>query len=147
MTPAIQHAVDFSRDSLHGVRGRMDRLSEPVRIVLIVHAAQGLIDNGGFQYFFEADFPGTPPYAFFVDAYRTIGAEEEARIFARAVALFNFPEPHLNRKQRNKYLDRWQKDPRSPMNLLTDLMCGNKAVWEYLETYIQQNKGEFSQPG
>ena len=43
---------------------------------IVVYAAQGIIDNGGFQYLFESDFPGCPPCSLTVPAFRRNGARE-----------------------------------------------------------------------
>ena len=37
-------------------------LPESVRIFLLVNGAQGVIDNGGYKYFFGEDWLGKPPY-------------------------------------------------------------------------------------
>jgi hypothetical protein len=51
----------------------MSRLPQNVRIFLLVNGAQGIIDNGGYKYFFGQDWPGTPPYDDFANAYEAIG--------------------------------------------------------------------------
>ena len=112
--------------------GDPDKLPPPVRTVVLVHAAQGLIDNGGLQYFFESDFPGKPPYSIFVDVYRTIGAKREAQALADAVELFPFENPHRFRARRDEFLEKFQDGgahrPDSPFEPYTDRLCGNKDV-------------------
>jgi hypothetical protein len=115
------------------------KLPAPVRHIALVHAAQGVIDNGGLQYFFEADFPNKPDYALFIEAYRAIGATEAAQALEEAVALFPFDSPHKFVKERNAFLDRFRNDDdqarESPFEPLTDRLCGNKTVWQKLEAY------------
>ena len=104
--------------------GDPDNLPSPVRTVVLVHAAQGLIDNGGLQYFFESDFPGQPPYSVFVEAYRAIGANGEADALADAVNLFPFADPHRSRERRENFLETFLDGgahrPDSPFEPFTD---------------------------
>ncbi|HEY1790082.1 MAG TPA: DUF4375 domain-containing protein [Verrucomicrobiae bacterium] len=74
------------------------------QVVTVFLGAQGYIDNGGFIYFFEGDYPGTPPYSVFANAYRAIGADESAECIEVAAKLFPFPEPHLHGDARRDYL-------------------------------------------
>ena len=79
-------------------------LPQVSQVVLVILAAQGYIDNGGFIYFFEGDYPGNPSFAVFADAFRAIGADESAECIEVAVSLFPFPEPHLHGDARRDYL-------------------------------------------
>ena len=143
---ALDHALtEFERIGRGPGIGRgLHKLPPPVRTVLLVHAAQGIIDNGGLQYFFEADFPGRPPYALFVDAYRAIGADEEADALAAAVKLFPFRDPHQFRHRRNRVLDsfadakRGGHRPDSPFEPFSDKLCGNEKVWRLLKQYVRR---------
>jgi hypothetical protein len=127
--------------------GDPDKLPLPVRTVVLVHAAQGIIDNGGLQYFFESDFPGQPSYSVFVDAYRTIGANDEAQMLADAVKLFPFENPHRFAPRRNEFLESFlagkSHHPDSPFDPLTNKLCGNKNVWRLLEAYVERHPEPF----
>lgn len=127
--------------------GHPDKLAPPVRTVVLVHAAQGIIDNGGLEYFFESDFPGQPPYSRFVEAYRRIGALEEAQALADAVKLFPFANPHRHQAHRDKLLEQFLCDssnpPKNPFGSLTDKLCGNKNVWRRLEAYVDHHADSF----
>jgi hypothetical protein len=127
--------------------GVPDKLQPPVRTVVLVHAAQGIIDNGGLQYFFESDFPGQPPYSVFVDAYRAIGADEEASALAEAVKLFPFADPHRFQTRRDKFLERFQHGGAhrsdSPFEPYTDRLCGNQNVWRLLKKYVRHHAESF----
>ena len=139
-------AVAFALAEIKRV-GRLSRLPPEIQTVVLVHAAQGVIDNGGLQYFFEADFPGRPPYSVFVDAYRTIGANGEAAALAEAAKLFPFNDPHKFQQRRNRYLDRFQAKfghrADSPFEPYTKQLCGNKEVWRRLKLYISRNAKSF----
>src|SRR5450631_3474586 len=95
----IDAAMVMVRDT-----GDPEKLPVAMRHVVYVDAAQGLIDNGGLQYFFESNFPNCPEYSRFIDAYRAIGATEEAQALEAAVALFPFSEPHKFVQRRNDFL-------------------------------------------
>jgi hypothetical protein len=107
---AIDHALrEFDRV------GDLDKLPRAIRTVAIVQSAQGIIDNGGLQYFFESDFPNQPPYTIFVDAYREIGASAEADALGSAVALFPFAQPHKDKAGRDSFLERLHEQENSAM--------------------------------
>jgi hypothetical protein len=55
---SIDQAVELASRHLRRVGGDPRRLSEPARTLVLVYGAQGVIDNGGFRYFFENDWPG-----------------------------------------------------------------------------------------
>ncbi len=141
---AFDRALKYALAEVERV-GDPDRLPPAVRTVVLVHAAQGIIDNGGLQYFFESDFPGQPPYSVFVEAYRAIGADAEAQALADAVQLFPFANPHKFQRRRDRFLCRFLHGgahrPDSPFELYTDKLCGNTTVWHLLEQYVR-NHGE-----
>ena len=131
--------------------GDVTKLPAPVRTVALVQAAQGVIDNGGLQYFFESDFPGKPDYALFIEAYRAIGADDAARTLAQAVALFPFGSPHMHVKKRNEFLDSFLDEDDEPVNSpfepLTKKLCGNKSIWAKLKKYAAEHSTAFARDG
>jgi Domain of unknown function (DUF4375) len=139
----LDKAMDYACAELERV-GDLEMLPKVVRTVAIVQAAQGIIDNGGLQYFFESDFPNQPPYAIFVDAYREIGAIAEADALAAAVSLFPFAEPHKNQTARDKFLVDLGQDLRSPMWDFDGKLCGSEEVWRLLASYVGRNPRSFS---
>jgi hypothetical protein len=78
---------------------------EQFQTVWAVEQAQGVIDNGGLQYFFENDWPENPPYALFIDAFRRIGAQQAADCIQDAVEMFPSKSPHLDYQMRRDYMD------------------------------------------
>jgi len=52
--------IDACYAMLERQQDQLQLVDEPCRTVIIVRAAFGVIGNGGFQYFFEANFPGDP---------------------------------------------------------------------------------------
>ena len=56
----------------------LTHLSPARQVFVRIYTAQGIIDNGSLPSFFGSDFPDTPGYSVFSDAYREIGAEDVA---------------------------------------------------------------------
>jgi hypothetical protein len=69
-----------------------------------IEKAQGTVNNGGFQFFFENDWPGNPEYVLFVEAFQRIGALEAADCLQDAIDMFPSESPHLDREMRRSYL-------------------------------------------
>lgn len=57
------------------------------KVFILVYSAQGIIDNGGFEYFFESPFEGSPDYQEFVEAFIQIGAIKCAEAIKKAIKL------------------------------------------------------------
>jgi len=102
--PFLDRVSDAAYARLDAVGGDPRELDDPFRTVATVVAAQGVLDDGGLRYFFENDWPGTPPYALFSAAYRTIGAFHEANAIDRAAVLFPFAEPERHVELRREAL-------------------------------------------
>ena len=143
-------AIEHARTAAANAKD-IAKLPASLRTVALVHAAQGVIDNGGLQYFFESDFPGKPDYALFIEAYRAIGAEDAADTLGQAVKLFPFDSPHKYQKKRNKFLDSFLDEDDEPVNSpfepLTKRLCGNKGIWEKLKKYVAAHSGDFGGRG
>ena len=106
------------------------------RVVLMVVLAQGDTDNGGFGCFFEADYTDVPPYSDFADAFRAIGADVTANLIETAVALFPFPQPHLNGDARRDYLRTHCILPDGRTNGSAELLkLGDRAIDEGKRNY------------
>jgi hypothetical protein len=144
--PRLLKAIDVAI-AIVGDSPDLAELPFEVRIVAIVHAAQGIIDNGGLQYFFEVDFPNKPGYSMFVDAYRVIGAIDAALALEQAVSLFPFEEPHLHVQDRNWFMDSFKNEDgdevNSPFTPLTNVLCGNERVWGCLEAFVNKHAAAF----
>lgn len=138
----LDQAIDRSLASLEESES-LDGLSEEVRVLVLVHAAQGTIDNGGLRYFFELDFSDQPPYGAFVEAYRAIGQAGAADTLARSVALFPFDDPHRHARERNGFLEALAEGELREFEELTDALCGNEAVWVALEAYVEAHASAF----
>ena len=122
----------------------MEKLSEPLQTVLIVEAAQGIIDNGGLEYFYEADFPRNPPYSVFVKAYRRIGAEFGAKCIETTSGMFPFPQPHLHEARRQEWLEKVGENKEHEFVRLSQRLCGDESVFACLGDYVERNRGAFT---
>ena len=81
------------------------RLPTKFSVVWAVTQAQGTIDNGGLQYFFENDWPGNPSYSFFSNALKVIGALEAANTIDAAVAMFPSNQPETDLELRRNVME------------------------------------------
>jgi len=142
----LRHAIDFTLAEVRKAGGDPFGLSLPLQTVCLVHAAQGLIDNGGLQYFFESQWPGSPPYLVFSDAYRRIGAEDAGACLDRAVAMFPFPKAHLHMEQRLAFIEAQSEQSCSEFAEMSDKLCGDESVWEKLDQYVAGQPSVFGLP-
>ena len=132
----FSQAFDIAVQELEAVGGDIRLLDETTRTLLQVHAAQGIIDNGGLQYFFECDFPDHPEYGEFAAAFRRIGASEEALLLEEAVELLGLRNPHLDVHARQKALPVLLQDTKGRFTAIDNSLCGNVRVWGLLDHYI-----------
>ncbi|HVT80977.1 MAG TPA: DUF4375 domain-containing protein [Phycisphaerae bacterium] len=142
MPAAKKIALDLAKKKAFADLARgipLKGLAVPRQTVILVSTAQGILDNGGLQYFFESDFPEKPPYSLFIDAYERIGAADAADALKAAVALFNFPQPHRHKTKRNSSLSRFQRRKTNPLKPFDAVLSGHKKIWKLLEAYAQQN--------
>lgn len=140
----LDRAMNHAFEQLEAAGGDPARLEIPLQTVVVVFAAQGIIDNGGLELFFESDFPGQPPYSFISDAYRRIGAVPLAECIDSAAMLFPFEAPHLAQDRRRSFLAEAAQDPGHLLGRFSDSICGDEGVWTHLNTYILKNRALFS---
>ena len=126
------------------IEGSLDSLPQVVANFLRIHAAQGVIDNGGYPHFFDSDWPGHPPYSRFIEAYLAIGCEEQAREIERVIATFPFDNPHLHEDDRKKYMGENYDDEKDEVRGWGDALCGDKRVWEKLADYCIEHQDELA---
>jgi hypothetical protein len=142
--PALGRPYDFAVSCLAQAGGDLDQLPVPLQTLLIVESAQGIIDSGGLEYFYEADFPNNPPYASFVEAYRRIGAEEAASCIEASSLMFPFDEPHLFAPLREVWLEKFRMGHEPAFARLSQRICGDESVWTLLADYVEAHRGAFS---
>jgi hypothetical protein len=138
---------DYAVSCLEAAGGDLDALPVPLQTLLIVESAQGIIDNGGLEFFYEADFPNNPPYALFVEAYRRIGAESAASCIETSSLMFPFAEPHFFEPLREVWLEKFRLDPKQEFARLSARVCGDESVWLKLADYVKKNRNAFAAAG
>ena len=137
--PLVEHIAEVVFKHFEAGKRRRERLSPAQASFVRVYAAQGIIDNGGLQYFFESDFEGQVPYSEICQAYRAVGAFKAAKMLEDAVALFDFANPHLDAEQRQARLTELWDDKRTNFAQLDNDLCGNTAVWQALNAFARAN--------
>lgn len=143
-TAPLGRPYDHAVLRLHQASGDIEALPLVLQTLLVVESAQGIIDNGGLEYFYEADFPNNPPYSAFVEAYRRIGAEDAAACIEATARMFPFAEPQLFEQLRQLWLEKLQEDPGGEFRRLSDRICGDQSVWIKLQEYVERNRHEFA---
>jgi hypothetical protein len=116
--------------------GELRALPDARKAFILVYAAQGEIDNGGLENFFEAPWPSRPAYGEFAAAYRAIGAEAEAACLEEAIALFAIPDPHLD--DAGRMADLLRQEKAGSFSRLNPRLQGNEGVWHRLEAFLEQ---------
>ncbi len=137
----LESPSELAFAKLEAANGDLLKLPVPMQTLVLVYSAQGVIDNGGFEYFFESDWPGSPNYSLFSNAYRTIGADRIAEAIDQAVEFFPFNQPHLNSGLRIEFLESIPAD--HALVQLGDSACGDESVWVHLSEYVRQNAQVF----
>ncbi len=143
-TEPIFDAFDKAIKKLDKAKDNIDLLPISVATFLFVHSAQGVIDNGGYEYFFGGDWPGKPPYSRFVEAYIAIGCRKQAKELARVISTFPFSDPHLKEGARKKYIKKNYDDAKDEIKGWGKKLIGNKEVWEMLKKYYLKHKIDFA---
>lgn len=129
-------AYDLAQSMLDETDGDVNNLPEVLQTVILVFIGQGVIDNGGLQYFYENDFPGQPSYDVIVAAFRRIGAEAVADCIERTADMFPFPTPHKKREERNDWMGSIEDEEGHEFHQLSNFACGHESVWPLLDAYV-----------
>jgi Domain of unknown function (DUF4375) len=141
-TRLLDKAAEGIYQKLEEVGGDPLKLEVVFQTVAILSTVQAMVDNGGFRYLFEGDFPYCPPYSVFSNAYREIGAPDAADRLEKAVARFPFEDPHLNREGRNLFMDSLEET--DELFVLGDQLCGDDRIWLLMEEYVKNHVEAFA---
>jgi len=141
MDEFLDKASDYAFAQLNEVGGNLEKLPLPLQTVVVIYTAQGIIDNGGFVYFFESDFPNNPDYKLFSECYRRIGADSAANNLDTAIELFGFDDPHIHEQKRRAFLEALGEE--DIFIKLGDEICGDESIWERLSIYATSEKNAF----
>jgi len=118
---------------------QLELVNEPCRTAIIVDTALGIVGNGGFQYFFEANFPDDPDYGMFADAFRRAGLGEIAQGFSDLVAMFPFAAPHRSVERRLRFLSDCPADFARKMEELENLIYAREDLFSIAEDFLQHS--------
>jgi hypothetical protein len=123
-----------------GVVAQKNFLALPplVRPVITTHSAQGVIDNGGFAYFFECDWPGIDDWNIFVQDFAAVGHHKAAVAIRAALELFPGGHSQSALKERRSYIFGTLGGTDGKLGDLDGPICGKSAVLKrLLEGYIK----------
>ena len=140
----LQEFWRIAVDRLAASGDDLAKLSEPLQTVLLVEAAQGIIDNGGLEYFYEADLPGNPSYSLFVEAFERVGAVAAAAGIEASARMFPFAEPHLHESKRQAWVESVKSDRSHEFVVLSWKLCGDESVFIKLAEYVERNRSAFA---
>ena len=139
----LERASEISTTEYNMAGGDVFKLPEAFQTVVVIETVQGIIDNGGLEYFFESDFPNNPPYSFFVDVFRRVGAEGVAHCIEDASRMFPFPDAHLHECKRQRWLESVKHDDAHEFVRLSRRACGDESVFLKLADYVEKNRHVF----
>lgn len=144
LPPALGAPYDHAVTALHDAGGDLELLPIPLRTLLMIESAQGMIESGGLEYFYEADFPNNPPYSAFAEAYRRIGAGGAADCIEQSAAMFPFEEPQLFEPLRQLWLEKWSLEGDGAFARLSARISGDVSVWTLLAAYVEAHRAAFA---
>lgn len=117
------------------------RLSQPEQVVLLVWNASGIIDNGGFQYFYEL----TSNMTDVAWAYEELGYVEAAAACRQSMDLFPHSIPPQGHDKRNRLLERRQQVSEAMWEPLNKVLWGvTDQLPARLARYVRSNREAFS---
>lgn len=132
----MSSSIDTCFEALARVQ-EVKRLDHPCRVVVIVYSAWGLIENGGFQYFFESNFPEEPPYEVFIQAFSSVGLTDIALRFSKLISLFPFDEPHKFPRKRQEFIGLKPPSFIALMAELEDLVSAHENIEKTLNLFLR----------
>lgn len=136
----LEAASLLAYDAIQQVDEDLTQLEQPLQTIFCVYHATGIMDNGGFLYFFDSDFPCHPPYSFFVDAFKRIGCVKQANSLQAAVDSFGLPNPENHVSLRQDFMETHFDNKSQTVAVWNDNISGNADVWKNLATWIRSQQ-------
>ncbi len=133
--------IAAAEEALKQVDGDLCRLGEPHQTILTIVYSKGVIDNGGLRYFFEKDWPQSPPYSLFADAYERIGRRDAADSISEAARSFGMEHPERYAQKRNSYMEMHLDETAGSVRGWVDCICGDDEIWARLTRWAQEFHG------
>lgn len=133
----LEAASELAYSAIEAAGEDMTKMTDPALTIYAVYHATGIIENGGFLYFFDSDFPHHPSYQFFVDAFRQIGCSDQANALKHAVDSFQLTEPEKNVSLRQDYMETHFNGESQRIDSWNDSVFEDHVVWEKLAEWIR----------
>ena len=112
-----------------------------IRPVVTTYSAQGVIDNGGFPYFFECNWPGVADWQIFADDFDAVGHVKGAEAIRAALRLFPHGRPQADLQKRRRHIFKSLDGLDGPLGELDAPICGKSALlMRLLARYIKVNE-------
>lgn len=122
-------------------REEFDDLSHAEQVFLAIWELEAQVNNGGFDQYFS-NTSGDTAFAV-VDALKTIGAPEAARIVAKATSVFPGSSPPRDREQRQRLLNALPPEREAVLDSLDEEFYGYPDnLTELLYEYVIRNVAE-----
>lgn len=135
-------------DCIHRDQDRYDWkpscFPEPWFVVWAVVHSFGIIENGGFRFFFENDWPDGVTYERFIDAYKAIGASESAQCLNEVLFYLFKGAEEIDIETRRDILDKHDNDSNSILSRFTrSFLIPSCRMDALLAKYIIDNESYF----
>lgn len=111
---------------------KLSAVPKLVRPVVTTYGAQGVIDNGGFPYLFENNWPGITDWNIFADDFEAIGHTKGAEAIRAALRLFPQGQPQTDLKERRKHIFEALGGLDGELGKLDGAICGESEFLEQL---------------
>lgn len=119
----------------------LSAVPELVRPVVTTYSAQGVIDNGGFPYLFENNWPGITDWNIFADDFEAVGHTTGAEAIRAALRLFPHGQPQTDLKERRKHIFGTLGGLDGELGKLDRVICGeSEFLDQLLVRYIETNQ-------
>jgi hypothetical protein len=143
---ALDQPYNHAIARLGEVGGDIAALPIELQTLLLVESAHSIIESGGLDFFYDADFPNNPPYTAFAEAYRRIGADAAADCIEASSLMFPFAEPQLFEPLRQLWLEKFRQSPGGEFDRLDSRIRADETVWDKLAAYVHAHRAAFG-PG
>jgi len=111
---------------------KVSNVPKLVRPVVTTYSAQGAIDNGGFPYLFECDWPGVKDWNIFADDFEAVGHKKGAEAIRAALRLFPRGQPQRDLNKRRKHIFETLGGLAGDLGNLDGAICGKSALLDRL---------------
>lgn len=139
----IEKAADIAYKALDVAKDDFSRLPIHYSAFLRVFTAQGVIDNGGWKYFYERDWPGNPPYREFIDAFAELKCFDSAKALDATAKSFPFENPHLLGAKRREYMSKNYDKKTLLVKGWPPNVFSHHGVFDLMEQYVKANTAHF----